>query len=58
MTLGLDGLFLVASPETVGRKIADAPDRGPDTLYVPSFWRLIMLVIQHVPELAFKRLKL
>jgi NAD(P)-dependent dehydrogenase (short-subunit alcohol dehydrogenase family) len=58
MTFGLDGLFLVASPELVGREIADAPDRRPDTIYVPSFWRLIMLVIQHVPELVFKRLTL
>jgi hypothetical protein len=23
-----------------------------------GFWRLIMLIIQHIPELAFKRLSL
>jgi NAD(P)-dependent dehydrogenase (short-subunit alcohol dehydrogenase family) len=58
MTFGLDGLFLVAPPELVGRKIAEAPDRRSDTLYVPGFWRLIMLIIQHIPELIFKRLSL
>jgi NAD(P)-dependent dehydrogenase (short-subunit alcohol dehydrogenase family) len=58
MTFGMDGLFLLAPPELVGRKIAEAPDRRSDTLYVPSIWRLIMLIIQHLPEFIFKRLNL
>jgi short-subunit dehydrogenase len=58
MTFGLDGLFLVAPPELVGKRIAEAPERRADTLYVPGFWRLIMLIIQHIPELVFKRLSL
>jgi decaprenylphospho-beta-D-erythro-pentofuranosid-2-ulose 2-reductase len=58
MTWGLPGLFLVASPEQVGRAIATAVERGRDVLYVPWFWRYIMLIIRHIPERIFKRLKL
>jgi short-subunit dehydrogenase len=31
---------------------------GDDVLYVPWFWRYIMLIIRHIPEFIFKRLKL
>jgi decaprenylphospho-beta-D-erythro-pentofuranosid-2-ulose 2-reductase len=58
MTWGLPGLFLVASPEQVGGAIASAVERGRDVLYVPWFWRYIMLIIRHIPERLFKRLKL
>ncbi len=58
MTWGLPGLFLVASPEQVGRAVLAAVERGRDVLYVPWFWRYIMLIIRHIPERVFKRLKL
>lgn len=58
MTFGLPGLFLVADPQWVGQRIVAASDAGRDTVYVPGFWRLIMLIIRHVPEFLFKRLKL
>jgi short-subunit dehydrogenase len=58
MTFGLPGLFLVASPQAVGERIARAPDRSADVVYLPWFWRYIMLIIQHIPEPIFKRLKL
>ncbi len=58
MTFGLPGLFLVADPFWVGQQIVAASDKGRDELYVPGFWRLILLIIRHVPEVVFKRLKL
>lgn len=58
MTWGLPGLFLVADPMRLGEQIVAAQAAGKHTVYLPSFWRLIMLIIQHVPEFVFKRLKL
>ena len=58
MTFGLPGLFLVADPFWVGQQIVAASDKGRDEVYIPGFWRLILLIIRHVPEVVFKRLKL
>lgn len=58
MTYGMPGLFLVASPQSVGRAIVRAVDKRRHTLYVPWFWRYIMLIIRHIPEFIFRRLKL
>lgn len=58
MTWGLPGLFLVADPMQLGEQIVQAQAAGKNTVYLPSFWRLIMLIIKHVPEFVFKRLKL
>lgn len=58
MTFGLPGLFLVADPDTVGRRIVRALDGRVDVIYVPWFWRFILLIIRAIPESLFKRLKL
>ena len=58
MTFGLPGLFLVASPQAIGERIAGALGKSADVVYLPWFWRYIMLIIQHIPEPIFKRLKL
>jgi decaprenylphospho-beta-D-erythro-pentofuranosid-2-ulose 2-reductase len=58
MTYGLEGMFLVASPEDVGRQIVRAVEKRRNTVYLPWFWRYIMLIIRHIPEFLFKRLKL
>ena len=57
MTWGLPGLFLVATPEACARAMLRAAERGVATLYVPFFWRFIMLVIQHIPAGVMKKLK-
>lgn len=49
---------LFASPATVGRRIYRAMLKGEDVVYVPWFWRYIMLVIRLIPERVFKRLAL
>jgi decaprenylphospho-beta-D-erythro-pentofuranosid-2-ulose 2-reductase len=58
MTYGLPGMFLVASPQAIGERIARALDKSADVVYLPWFWRYIMLIIKHIPEPIFKRLKL
>lgn len=49
---------LWSSPETVAKAIVRAIDRDCDVVYVPGYWRLILLVICAIPERIFKRLKL
>ena len=58
MTFGKPGLFLVASPESVGKVVYQAVARGKDVVYIPWFWRPLMLVIRAIPESIFKRLRL
>ena len=48
---------LWATPETIAKGIINAIDKKRDIVYLPGFWRWIMLVLAHVPEPIFKRLK-
>jgi decaprenylphospho-beta-D-erythro-pentofuranosid-2-ulose 2-reductase len=57
MTYGRSGLFLVASPEKAARAVCDAITKAKDSVYVPRFWRFIMLVVRAIPETVFKRLR-
>ncbi|MEL7107102.1 MAG: SDR family NAD(P)-dependent oxidoreductase [Pseudomonadota bacterium] len=56
MTWGLDGMFLVASPEKVAKDILRAVDKGRNVIYTPFFWWGIMTIIRHIPEPIFKKL--
>jgi len=58
MTYGLPGMFLVASPQYIGERIVAALGRSADVVYLPWFWRYIMLMIRLIPEFVFKRMKL
>lgn len=58
MTYGLKGMFLVASPQFIGDKIVQAVSKKRNVVYLPWFWRYIMLIIRHIPEFIFKKLKL
>ena len=58
MTAGMKKGPLMASPANVGERIAKAVESGPTTVYVPSFWRYIMLIIRNVPEKIFHRTNL
>jgi len=49
---------LWAKPEHVAAGIVKAIDNGRSVVYLPWFWRWIMLVIRLVPEPVFKRIKL
>lgn len=46
------------SSDRAGLEIVRAIDAKKDVVFVPWFWRLIMLVICHIPERVFKKLKL
>jgi short-subunit dehydrogenase len=58
MTLGKTDMFLVISPEKAGRLIVKAMKKGRNIVYIPAFWSIIMMIIRHIPEEIFKRLKL
>jgi short-subunit dehydrogenase len=58
MTWGLPGMFLVASPEAVAADILKAVKRRRNVIYTPFFWRWIMLIIRHIPEPIFKKMKI
>jgi short-subunit dehydrogenase len=49
---------LWASPAQVADGIVRAIDRRRSVVYLPGFWRFVMLVIRHIPEPVFKRVKL
>lgn len=48
---------LFACPETVGAGIHKAVLKHRDVVYLPWFWRWIMLVVKALPEALFKRLR-
>jgi decaprenylphospho-beta-D-erythro-pentofuranosid-2-ulose 2-reductase len=48
---------LWASPERVARDIVRAMERGRSVIYTPWYWRWIMLIIRHIPERIFVRMR-
>ena len=48
----------LADPETVAQRIVAGIDAGRTTIYAPGIWRWIMLIIRHIPEWIFLRMKL
>ncbi|MEO0342122.1 MAG: SDR family NAD(P)-dependent oxidoreductase [Pseudomonadota bacterium] len=58
MTWGLPGMFLVADPIDVANALWKASARGPEVIYLPKFWWVIMTIIRTIPEPIFKKLKL
>jgi short-subunit dehydrogenase len=49
---------LWARPERIAEGIVQALDRHRGTVYLPGFWRPIMMVIRAIPESLFLRLSL
>ncbi len=56
MTWGLEGMFLVASPEKISADILKAVEKKKDVIYTPFFWRYIMGIITSIPERVFKKM--
>lgn len=48
----------LAPVDEVARRIVEAADRGARVVYAPARWRLIMLVIRHLPSVVFDRLNI
>ena len=57
MTTGFRKGVLWAKPTTVAVSIVKAIDKKKAEVYVPSFWRLIMLTIRNIPNTIFLRVK-
>jgi len=58
MTAEIPKNALFASPQRVGRAIHRAIEARRDVVYIPWFWRPIMLLVTSLPEALFKRLRL
>lgn len=58
MTADIQKNALFASPESVGKSIYKAMIKKKNIVYLPWFWRYIILIVKSVPETIFKRLKL
>ncbi|MFO8024391.1 SDR family oxidoreductase [Thiohalophilus sp.] len=50
--------LLWVQPQAIAAGIVKAVDRRQDVVYLPFFWRYIMLFIKLIPEFIFKRLSL
>ena len=49
---------LWAQPEAIAQGILAGIKKGRHVVYLPFFWRYIMLIIRLIPETIFKRLSL
>jgi short-subunit dehydrogenase len=49
---------LWSTPQKVGSGIVTAVEKRQCVVYLPFFWRYIMLVIKLIPESVFKRTRL
>ena len=59
MTQGLDlPEKLTASSDEVALDIFNAYNKNKDILYTKSIWKIIMLIIKHIPEFIFKRMSI
>ena len=58
MTAHMKHNALFVSSEKAGQAVYRAMKQGKDVVYIPGFWRCIMLMIIHIPEGIFKKLKL
>jgi short-subunit dehydrogenase len=58
MTAALKKGPLFAQPRKVGEGIYEAIKKHKEVVYLPRFWRPIMLVVKSLPESIFKRLSL
>jgi decaprenylphospho-beta-D-erythro-pentofuranosid-2-ulose 2-reductase len=58
MTAGFEKGLLWVQPEQIAQGIMRALERSSDVVYLPWFWRYIMLLITALPERLFKRLSL
>ena len=58
MTAGLKKGLLFARAQSVGKGIYQAMKQGKDVVYLPWFWRPIMLIVKSIPERVFKKMSM
>lgn len=56
MTAGLKPPPFAGEPEQVARDIIRAMDARKPLIYTPSIWRLVMLVIRHLPRFVMRKI--
>lgn len=56
MTAHLKGRAKLAPVDAVAGDIVDGLERGREAIYTPGKWRLIMLVIRHLPGFVFNKM--
>ncbi len=57
MTARFEKGLLWTTPEVVAETIVSSIIKKKHTVYVPGYWRYIMLLVNAIPEFIFKRLK-
>lgn len=50
--------FLWVNPEVISKGIYNAIKKKKEIVYLPFFWRFIMIIIKSIPEKIFKKLSL
>lgn len=58
MTRNMRKGLLFAKPDAIAKGILKAVRRKKNVVYLPGFWRWIMLIIRMVPEGVFKKMKM
>jgi decaprenylphospho-beta-D-erythro-pentofuranosid-2-ulose 2-reductase len=58
MTKDFDKGLLWVKPAMIAQGILRAIEKKKEVVYLPFFWRYIMLIIKMIPEKIFKRLTL
>lgn len=58
MTADFKKGLLWAKPATIAQGIVRAIEKKKNVVYLPWFWRYIMLIIRAIPEPIFKKMKL
>jgi len=56
MTQGFRKTKFWVRPEVVARGIVSAIDANKDEIYLPAWWKIVMLVIKAIPNAIFKRM--
>lgn len=56
MTAGLKPPPFAGEPEQVARAVIQAMDQRKPLIYAPGIWRLIMLVIRHLPRFVMRKI--
>ena len=58
MTASMKKGLLFAQPRKVGEGIYQAMEKGKEVVYLPWFWRPIMLIVKSIPESVFKKISI
>lgn len=56
MTAGLKPPPFAGEPDGVARDIVNAMDRKRPLIYTPGIWRLVMMVIKHLPRFVMRKI--